>query len=93
MTKAIVISEPGDSSAMQWQDIDLPPLAEGEAQVRHTVIGFNMIDTYMRKGLYPVELPTALGVEGVGVVEAVADASGCVTPGASRTLNLGVALT
>ncbi|ARN74016.1 quinone oxidoreductase family protein [Oceanicoccus sagamiensis] len=71
MSKAIVISQPGDSSAMQWQDIELAPLGANQARIKHTVVGFNMIDTYMRKGLYPVELPAVLGVEGVGVVEAI----------------------
>ncbi len=71
MSKAIVINQAGDSSVMQWQDIELPLLQNNEALIKHTVVGFNMIDTYMRKGLYPVEFPAVLGVEGVGVVEAI----------------------
>ncbi len=72
-TKAIVISDYGDASALKWQDIALTAPEKHEVRVRHTVAGFNMIDTYMRKGLYPVPLPAVLGVEAVGVVEALGD--------------------
>ena len=45
--------------------------AAGEARVRHTAIGVNYIDTYHRSGLYPLPLPSGLGSEAAGVVEAV----------------------
>lgn len=50
---------------------DVPPPADGEVQVRQTAIGFNFIDIYQRKGVYPLPLPTGLGFEAAGVVEAV----------------------
>ena len=50
---------------------DMPPPAAGEAQLRQTAIGFNYIDVYQRKGIYPLPLPTGLGFEATGVVEAV----------------------
>ena len=50
---------------------NVPPPAEGEVQVRHTAIGFNFIDIYQRQGIYPLPLPTGLGFEAAGVVEAV----------------------
>jgi NADPH2:quinone reductase len=71
MNKAMVIHKAGDSCEMQWQAFALPPLKADEVQIRHTIVGFNMIDTYMRKGLYPVEFPAVLGVEGVGIVEKI----------------------
>jgi len=43
----------------------------GEARVRHTAIGLNYVETYVRSGLYPVPLPSALGTEAAGVVEEV----------------------
>jgi NADPH2:quinone reductase len=43
----------------------------GEVRVRQTAIGFNFIDIYQRKGIYPLPLPTGLGFEAAGVVEAV----------------------
>lgn len=50
---------------------DVPAPGPGEAQVRHTAIGFNFIDIYQRQGIYPLPLPTGLGFEAAGVVEAV----------------------
>ena len=70
-TKAIRISEFGGPEVMKFQDVDLPEPAPGEARIRHTAIGLNFIDTYHRSGLYPLDLPTGLGSEGAGVVEAV----------------------
>ena len=72
MTKAIVIEQTGGPEVMQWVKYPLPELQAGQACIRHTAIGFNMIDTYMRKGLYPVPLPMVPGVEAAGVVTAVA---------------------
>lgn len=45
----------------------------GEVRVRHHAIGLNFIDTYLRSGLYPVDLPAGLGSEAAGVIEAVGD--------------------
>ena len=70
-TKAIVINEYGDTSAMQWQEIDLPDLQADEVLVKIVTVSFNMIDTYFRKGLYPMEKPFVLGAEAVGVIEAI----------------------
>jgi NADPH2:quinone reductase len=56
---------------MQLEDVDLPPPGKGEVRVRHKSIGLNFIDTYHRSGLYPVTLPSGLGLEAAGVVEEV----------------------
>ncbi|WP_127091024.1 quinone oxidoreductase family protein [Aquabacter cavernae] len=50
---------------------DVPAPGPGKAQVRQTAIGFNFIDIYQRQGVYPLPLPTGLGFEAAGVVEAV----------------------
>ncbi len=71
--KAIRISRPGGPEVMDYVDIDLPPPGPGQARVKHTVIGVNFIDTYHRSGLYKLPLPTGLGMEAAGVVEAVGD--------------------
>jgi len=70
-TKAIRIHEFGGPEVMKFEEVDLPEPAPGEARIRHTAIGLNFIDTYHRSGLYPLDLPTGLGSEGAGVVEAV----------------------
>lgn len=69
--KAIRIHEFGGPDVLRWEEVDVPDPGEGEAQVRHTAIGLNFIDTYHRTGLYPADLPAGLGSEAAGVVEAV----------------------
>ncbi len=61
----------GAPSVMQWEEIDLPDPNPQEVRVKHTAIGLNYIDTYHRSGLYTLPLPTRLGVEAAGVVEAI----------------------
>lgn len=56
---------------LQWVDTDPGAPGPGEALVRHTAVGLNFIDTYHRSGLYPLKLPSGLGSEAAGVVEAV----------------------
>ena len=50
---------------------DIAPPAPGEVQIRQTAIGLNLIDTYQRRGVYPLELPSRLGFEAAGTVEAL----------------------
>jgi len=71
-THAIRIHQTGDPSVMTWEEIDIGELGPDEILLRHTAIGFNMIDTYHRSGLYPTPpKPCGLGGEAAGVVEAV----------------------
>lgn len=69
--RMIRITEFGSPDAMRLETADLPPPGPGEAQIRQTAVGFNYIDVYQRKGVYPLPLPTGLGHEAAGVVEAV----------------------
>ncbi len=71
MTKAIRFEKTGGPDVMQLVDIDLPEPAAGEVRIRQTAIGLNYIDTYHRSGLYPVAMPSGLGLEAAGVVEAL----------------------
>jgi NADPH:quinone reductase len=71
--KAIRFAKTGGPEVLELQDIDLPPPRANEVRVKHTAIGVNFIDTYQRSGLYPVPLPSGLGLEAAGVVEAVGD--------------------
>jgi NADPH:quinone reductase and related Zn-dependent oxidoreductases len=59
----------------------VPPPGQGEVRIRHTAVGLNFIDTYHRSGLYPVPLPTVIGSEGAGVVEAVGPGVTDLKPG------------
>lgn len=71
MPKAIRFHQTGAPDVLQWEDIPLPAPGEGQARIRHTAIGVNFIDTYHRSGLYPLPLPSGLGSEGAGIVEAL----------------------
>lgn len=72
--KAIQIHRFGGPEVMVLEDVDLAAPAPGEAQIRHTAIGVNFIDTYRRSGIYPLlKFPFRLGQEGAGVVVAVGD--------------------
>lgn len=61
----------GGPEVMRFETVVLPPPAAGEVQLRQTAIGFNYIDVYQRSGKYPLPLPTGLGHEAAGVVEAL----------------------
>jgi NADPH:quinone reductase len=73
MTRAARIETTGGPEVIQWVDLDLPPPGANEVRLRSTAVGLNFIDTYHRSGLYKVALPSGLGVEGAGVVEAVGE--------------------
>jgi NADPH2:quinone reductase len=66
---------------MNLEQIELPEPSKGEVRVRHTAIGLNFIDTYHRSGLYPISLPSGLGLEAAGVVELVGEGVKTLQPG------------
>jgi NADPH:quinone reductase len=61
----------GGPEVLQIDTLDLPEPGAGEVRIRHTVVGLNFQDIYARSGAYPAPLPSGLGTEAVGVVEAV----------------------
>ena len=72
MTKAIRIHQTGGPEVLQWESIEVGDPAEGQVRLRQTACGLNYIDVYGRSGMYPVgDLPAVIGMEAVGVVEAV----------------------
>jgi NADPH2:quinone reductase len=71
MARAIRIHQTGGPEVLQWEEVAVPQPGAGEALIRQKAIGLNYIDTYHRSGLYPVKMPSGLGTEGAGVVEAV----------------------
>ena len=74
MERAAQITAYGGPEVINWIDIDLPPPASGEVRVRSTAVGLNYIDTYHRRGIYPVALPSGLGLEAAGVIETLGEA-------------------
>lgn len=81
MTRAIRIHEHGGPEVMRLEDVDVGEPGPGEARVRHTAVGLNFIDTYHRTGLYAVSLPSGLGMEAAGVIEAVGEGVTELSPG------------
>jgi NADPH2:quinone reductase len=73
MSKAVRIHEAGGPEVMRLEEIELESPGPGVVRVRNVAIGLNYIDTYHRSGLYPLPLPSGLGVEGAGIVEAVGE--------------------
>ena len=81
MPFAIRVHQTGGPEVMRWEDVLLADPAPGEARVRHAAVGLNFIDVYFRGGLYPMPLPSGLGLEGAGVVEAVGEGVSEFRPG------------
>ena len=81
MTHLIRFDRVGGPEVLQWVEADLPPPAAGEVRIRHEAIGLNYIDTYHRSGLYPLTLPSGLGQEAAGVIEAVGEGVVDFVPG------------
>ena len=71
MTRRIVIDSHGGSERMRLEEVEVPSPGPGEVQIEHTAVGLNYIDTYQRSGLYPLNLPSPLGLEAAGRVVAV----------------------
>jgi NADPH2:quinone reductase len=81
MPNAIRFHKNGGPEVMQWESVEVGEPGPGEARVRHTAIGVNYIDTYHCSGLYKLALPSGLGTEGAGIVEAVGPGVTDVRPG------------
>ena len=68
---AIRIHEHGGPEMMKWEIIGVGAPEPCEVRIKHTAVGLNYIDTYHRTGMYKIPMPTVLGREGAGVIEAV----------------------
>jgi NADPH2:quinone reductase len=76
-----VIERTGGPEVIAWREEELPPPGPGEVRMRNTAVGLNFIDTYHRRGIYPVSLPSGLGLEAAGVIEAVGEGVHDLRPG------------
>lgn len=81
MAKTAIIEAHGGPEQFRIVDRDVGEPGPGEIRIRHHACGLNFIDVYQRSGLYPMELPHALGMEAAGVVEAVGEGVTHLKPG------------
>ena len=81
MPFAIRMRQTGGPEVMSWEEVEVGDPAPTEARVRHAAVGLNYIDIYHRTGLYPLPLPSGLGLEAAGVVEAIGTAVTDLRPG------------
>lgn len=79
--KAVQITETGAPEVMKLVEAAVTKPGPGQVRVRHTAIGLNYIDTYHRSGLYPLPLPSGLGLEAAGVVEELGEGVTALKPG------------
>jgi NADPH2:quinone reductase len=73
MERAAQIVEVGGPAVINWVDVELSPPGPGEVRMRNTAVGLNFIDTYHRRGIYPVALPSGLGLEAAGFIESLGE--------------------
>ena len=71
--RKIILNEPGDAEQMELTEVEIPSASADQVLVKHAAIGINFIDIYQRSGLYPLNLPSGLGLEASGVVESVGE--------------------
>ncbi|ROQ30626.1 quinone oxidoreductase family protein [Gallaecimonas pentaromativorans] len=74
MAKRIQIEQNGGPEALQWAEVTPAEPKAGEVRVKNHAVGVNFIDIYFRDGLYKAPaMPTSLGTEGAGVIDAVGE--------------------
>ena len=71
MTRIIKIEKTGGPEVLKLATINLEKPAQEEVAIEHKAIGLNFIDTYHRSGLYPIELPSGIGVEATGIIKEI----------------------
>lgn len=82
MSNAIVMHATGGPEVLRFEPVEVPSPKPGEVLLRHTAVGVNFHDVYVRSGLYDtLKLPGVPGLEGVGVVEAVGEGVSRFQPG------------
>jgi NADPH2:quinone reductase len=81
MPSAVRFYETGSPEVLHWEHVERSEPGPGEVRVRHAAVGLNFADIYFRTGLYPAKLPSGIGMEGAGVVDAVGEGVTGFKPG------------
>ncbi len=69
--KAVIITKNGGPEVLELKEVKLDDPKSGEVLIKNEAIGLNYIDTYHRSGLYPIKLPSNIGIEGAGIIEKI----------------------
>ena len=68
MSKSIIIKKNGGPEVLEIAEVKIGSPGPHEIKIKNLAIGLNYIDTYHRSGLYPLTLPSGIGLEGAGKV-------------------------
>ena len=79
--KAVKIKKNGGPEVLELEEITLKKPIENEVLIEHAAIGLNYIDTYHRSGLYPLKMPSGLGMEASGIIKEVGPNVSNFSPG------------
>ena len=71
MQKSIILKKNGGPEVLEFQDVKVGSPGPNEIKVTNHAIGLNYIDTYHRSGLYPIKLPSGIGLEAAGKIDEV----------------------
>ncbi len=80
-SRVVTLAEQGPPSVLRVETADVPDPGPGQALIRQTAAGVNYMDIYQRSGSYPLQLPSGIGLEAAGVVEAVGPEVGGLATG------------
>lgn len=69
--RAVIIQETGGPEQMKVETVEVGAPGEGQVAIKQTAIGLNFLDCYQRAGVYPMQVPSGLGQEGAGIIDAV----------------------
>ncbi len=81
MAKTVIIEKAGGPEELKLVDRKVGDPGPGEVRIAHRVCGLNFIDIYQRTGLYPMQMPHALGMEAAGIIDAVGEGVTHLKPG------------
>lgn len=73
MAKAVRMLQTGGPDVLRLEEVEVGDPGPGQVRLRHVAVGLNYADTYFRNGTYPMPLPSGMGVEASGVVQAVGE--------------------
>src|SRR5690606_33836746 len=71
MSKVVKFHDIGSPEVLRFEDVQVGDPGPGQVRIRHEAVGLNFADTYFRSGIYPVPLPSGIGNEASGVVQAL----------------------